>query len=55
MFELFLDLQLPLLEFLEHRKVRHGAVQFFLDLALEASVLELKGADVRRFHWQTSF
>ena len=53
--EFFLDPKLALLEGLDGREVRQGAVQFLFDLPLKAGVLELQGADVRCFHRRFSF
>lgn len=53
--QLFLDAQLSLFEELDSRKVRPGSAQFLLDLPFQAGVLELQSAEMRMFHWGSSF
>ena len=53
--EFFLDPQLSALQSLDRREVRHGTAHFLFDLAFEAGMFELQGADVRCFHLWVSF
>lgn len=46
----FLDAKLLFFESLDRRKVGQGSAHFLLQFLIETCVLELKCADMRRFH-----